>query len=79
MKHAKSKIQKFEDKQNYEENQEIYELQKAQEKMDKFVRKAKYDSKSMKQLLNKADIDKNVIKRRHKDEGEGDPEQMLYL
>ena len=84
IKHAKASKKRINQKiyqdlktqnKSYETNQELLELRLAQEKMDKLVKKAKINSKSMQKLINKADVKDQVITKKHLQEGEGEGEE----
>ena len=47
-------------------------LQKAQEKMDKLIRKSKNTSKSLKKLIGEEDLKDKIIVKKHLQEGEGE-------
>ncbi|CAI2360239.1 unnamed protein product [Moneuplotes crassus] len=62
-------------KKSYDAYQENLKMIKAQQKLDKIVKKGQINSKSMKKLISKADVQGKVIKRKHLQEDEGEGEE----
>lgn len=62
-------------RRSYETYQDNLKLMQAQQKMNRAVMKAQVNSKSMKKLLNKADVKDQVVVKKHlQEEGEGEGE-----
>ncbi|CAI2360499.1 unnamed protein product [Moneuplotes crassus] len=60
---------------SYDNYQENLKLIKQQEKLDKIVRKAQVNSRSMKKLIDKADVKDQVVVKKHLHDDEGESEE----